>query len=517
MSVQVDELIAPLLLESAGSHTTIPVGWRDLQNLSPNDIAELVRSLADNIDRLSASLNDRQWQLIFAALLHRCDQLRGAEDQADIAQQLARLYTQGSSLDAPRYQILTCLTALLSETALGHFVELLRDDPPQTDQGVTTPFMPLMREGLAAASNALFPSLFDCLQHPQVAPSVVDLANFVARQDPHAPHPAASRRKGLTQLLAGVTRRLELVQQPPQSTDDAPLAATPESISHAIALAVSLCDALALLGDDEAKPTLAHAMKLRHRRVQLEAASALARLGDEEGKSALLEMAAEPSLRLRVLHYADELGIENEIDEQFSTGAAVGEAELVTFLATPEQYGVPPTRCELIDTRTLYWPGYEEPRDCYLFRFAYEAVNADGTVAGFENVGIAGPLTLSIRADISQLSHDDVFALFAGWHAEHERISHRPVDRDATLTEVEQQLLAALHEGPYEHVEPQLIGTFFDDRVLVARANKAEAQGLAVSAADGVTWFAETSELRPMSAEDAYSIYKGRKLLGSFN
>ena len=258
-------------------------------------------------------------------------------------------------------------------------------------------------------------------------------------------------------------------------------------------------------------------MALKHRRVQLEAASALARLQVEEGRQTMLELVAEPSVRLRAIQYAEELGLEDEVDDQYTTGAALGEAELVSFLADARQYGVPPSSCELVEATTLYWPGYEEPRECYLFRFNYRAIGEDGALVSLSNLGMTGPLTHAFQADISEFSVPDAWAMFAGWQAEHAEISQWPVQGDFELDEVEQQLRQALQEGPYAEVTVLLAGRFFEDRVIVAAATKQADPGLALSAADGVTWFPQTSETRPLQPEDVFSIYKGRKLLASFN
>ena len=65
-----------------------------------------------------------------------------------------------------------------------------------------------------------------------------------------------------------------------------------------VSLAVSLCDALALIGDASSTARLREAHEIRHRRLRVEAAAALARLGDEEGEKSLIELAAEPVARL---------------------------------------------------------------------------------------------------------------------------------------------------------------------------------------------------------------------------
>ncbi len=80
-----------------------------------------------------------------------------------------------------------------------------------------------------------------------------------------------------------------------------------------------------------------------------------------------------------------------------------------------------PHEMELIDSRTQYWPSYEEPRDCYLFRYTYIVPSGQ-----LSNVGIAGPLTCAFNSDLANLPPDDIYAVFAGWQAEHEDIYEVP-------------------------------------------------------------------------------------------
>src|SRR5262249_7898582 len=142
-------------------------------------------------------------------------------------------------------------------------------------------------------------------------------------------------------------------------------------VARGVALAVSLCDALALIGEKSAIAKLYQALQVGHRRLRTEAAAALARLGEKEGKSGLAKLAAEPRARLRVWAYGEELGIKDAIEPQYTTKESRAQAELCVWLAEPTQYGVPPTNCELFEQRKQHWPGFDEPVDCFLFQFQY--------------------------------------------------------------------------------------------------------------------------------------------------
>jgi hypothetical protein len=252
-------------------------------------------------------------------------------------------------------------------------------------------------------------------------------------------------------------------------------------VASSVALAVSLCDALALIGDPIAIGKLHQAMSLSHRRLRTEAAAALARLGDDDGITELVSLAEEPVARLRVLAYAQELDLLGQIEPPWQTPVARAEAELAVWLAEPTQFGIPPATIELFDEREQFWPGFTEPVECFLFRFTY-AVTIEGEgERSFSNIGIAGPLTHAFLADLTDLPPDDIYAAFAGWQAVHEDIREFDVARLSTSEQLEaQRLVRRLHDAGYTAIEPQRMGYFFGEKALVALARHGGLAGVAV-------------------------------------
>ena len=286
-----------------------------------------------------------------------------------------------------------------------------------------------------------------------------------------------------------------------------------KQVEDSVDLAVALCDACALLGDAAAIGKLRQALPLRHRRLRTEAAAALARLGDEEGREALVSLAAEPICRLRVLAYAEELGLLDRVEPQHRTLAAQAESELALWLAQPGQMGIAPARLELIDQRTQFWPGFDEPVDCYLFRFVYPFPGNPYT-----NIGIAGPLTHAFPADLADLAPDDIYAAFAGWHGEHEEIFEVDVaDLDAAGRVEVARLERRLRDSGYGAIEPVQLGFFLGERLLVAHATLDGRRGVAVADSQSILWYPSAGRSRPLGPHEACCIYKGRKLLRSFN
>lgn len=395
-------------------------------------------------------------------------------------------------------------------------VELLTTDPPQDDSDVMQLLAPLFQERRQEAA-ALFPRLFGAVAYPSVAAPVLDLANFLTREKVVAHHPGAELAPQLTALLGEVVQSLALLQERPMERDDSPVELS-RRVSRGVALAVSLCDALALIGDQVAIPKLHQALEVGHRRVRTEAAAALAKLGDQRGAEELVKLAAEPVARLRVLAYASELGISDKIAPEHATPQARAESELCVWLAEPTQFGVPPSACELFDHRQQFWPGFGTPVDCYLFRFQYVVTIEGEGERSFSNIGIAGPLAHAFVADLGDLPPDDIYAAFAGWQAQHAEIKEYDVARLSKSEKLEvERLKRRLHDAGYSRIEPQTMGYFFGDKALIATTEREDVPGVAVADFTEIAFFPERSARRPLGPAEAYCIYKGRKLLKTFN
>ena len=125
-------------------------------------------------------------------------------------------------------------------------------------------------------------------------------------------HPAASRVAELRGLLGNLVGQMSKIEEGSLPPDVEP-AKIAEIIGDSVALIVALCDALAIMKDEQSIGKLHQAMGLKHRRIQTEAAAALITLGDDAGKETLLKLVEHPVARLRVLAYARELDFESDI------------------------------------------------------------------------------------------------------------------------------------------------------------------------------------------------------------
>ena len=433
----------------------------------------------------------------------------------ELLPEIQRLYHALTPVSRARAQFLPWLANSTDDAALDLLAEILVADPPADDNDVVLALAPLFQRRRREAAR-LFPRLLAALAHPALAAPVLDLANFLSREQLVPRHPAADQSAQLIQLLGNLVHSLEALEERQGAQGQSPQDLS-QKVSRGVALAVSLCDALAQIGDKAAIGKLRQTLALPHRRIRTEAAAALARLGDDEGRAELIQLAAQPVARLRVLAYAAELSLLDRIDPEFQTPLARAEAELCVWLAEPTQYGVPPAACELYDQRRWRWPGFDEPVDCFLFRFQYAVTLADQE-RSFSNIGIAGPVTHAVLADLSDLPPDDIYALFAGWQAQHEEIREFEVARLARTEQLEVARLARrLNDAGYAQIEPQRLGYFFGDKALVASARHQGVPGVAVADFQEIAFFPERHSQRPIGASEAYWIYKGRRLLAAFN
>ena len=401
------------------------------------------------------------------------------------------------------------------ECSLRTWTNLITADPPQEAGTIFLAFGPLMKPNWRPPPWML-ERLTDGMTHRQIAPAVMDLFNFYFRSGTINSHPASVRAASLTELLGDLTERMEQIESggARQNTPEE----TARQVGDAVAMIVSLCDALALVGHTGGIDPIKRAMNLRHRRVQAEAAAALAKLGDLSGREKLIELAQEPSVRLRVLAFAEELGIENEISLELRGEIARAESHLAIWLSEPTQMGIAPNQVSLIDSRELYWPSYEHPVQCYLFKFRFGTKEK-----GYANVGICGPLTHAFSNDLLHLPVEDMYAAFAGWQTIHPDIFTMSVETaEKSFANDLRRLKSTLNSDPeLEDVEYCTVGSFFGQLVLVAtgktRIDGSERAGTLVADSDQ-SWFIDRGNPNsPIDWQMAFGIWRGRQLLNAFN
>ncbi len=409
------------------------------------------------------------------------------------------------------WRLLQWLATVAGDDDLRALTECVVGQAPDDSQAAALALTPLFQRRDYDPA-ALFPRLFAALQHLSIAAPVLDLSNYMTRVGMVAQHPAAGRGAELASLLGSLVQQLARVAESPGSFAESP-AALARKVDECVALVVALSDALALIGSREAIGKLYQALELEHRRIRTEVAAALARLGESRGIDELVRLAAEPVARLRVIASAEELGIVDKIDPQYLTEQARAEARVALELTQPAFFGLPPVALELVDSQTLFWPGFEEPVDCFLFRYEYRFEGGQ-----YSNIAIAGPLVHAFAADLSDLPPSDIYAAYAGWHVEDESVFEVPLDAPSVTQRAEaERFERRLRDDDYEAVKSVMLAYFFGDRVLVARARRQAMAGIAVVDQQGIEWYPLRTKLYQIGPHEALCIYKGRRLLRSFN
>lgn len=485
-------------------------GW--LAEAPPQKQEEFLAELLQRPVPLEESADELLRAVLAKLTAQRRSAPPGAEELRD---RIVALYGHLGPPSRARGQLLAWLAMGGSQAELRALADLLVEDPPAEEEDVLLALTPLFQNPAISAAP-LFPRLLDSLSNPLLAAAVLDLANHLVRRGLASSHPAGGMSPRLIALLGQLVGSLgKLTEQAPDEEHSA--ADIGRQVARSISLGVALCDALALIGDKEAIGKLYQALDLGHRRLRTEAAAALARLGEDRGKEELVKLAAEPVARLRVLAYARELGLTEKIDPEHRTPQAHAEAELTLWLSEPTQFGLPPTECELFDQRQQFWPGFSEPVECFLFRFTY-ALTVEGAERTYSNIGIAGPLVHAFTADLADLSPDDIYAAFAGWHAQHEEIKEFDVVRLSKSEKMEVvRLERRLHDAGYASIEPLQMGYFFGEKALAAQASRESVKGIAVADFREIAFFPIRNVRKALGPREAYCIYKGRKLLKTFN
>jgi hypothetical protein len=454
---------------------------------------------------------DGEHLVVLAEQLWRSRQQPGAPPlEPEDIELLTRLYRELEAGSPLKHHLLRTLAADAGDAALAAFAELFADDPPARTEDAALACVPLLGRPTRRMA-VLFPRVLDALERPTTAALVLDIANHLTKEGWIDEHPARARTSDLIMLLGGLVEGLRRLEEMPPGAANA--ASSQRQIADSLALIVPLCEALAQIGDASAVGKLYQVLSLGHRRLRVVAAYALARLGEHAGLDALAALAAEPVVRPLALQYLSEMGELQRVAPRHRSPVARAEGELAAWLAHPTRFGLAPAGLELIDASTQPWPGYEQPIDCFLFRFEYRLPRGE-----FSGVGIAGPVTYALFADLQDLSADDIFALYAGWSSEHEEISETPAEQlsqeqasrwDSWLPEVQQ-------EG-YREVQLVKVGHFFGDELFVATGRKAGQSGVLIVEDASLHWIPTAASPRPLGPSEIYWLFIGRRILGAFH
>ncbi|MFM8261896.1 MAG: HEAT repeat domain-containing protein [Pirellula sp.] len=310
-----------------------------------------------------------------------------------------------------RYEPSKCLGLFLQAMFLsGHSsslrlaVDLLVESPPGDWKDSAHGLSTLMQSTDWKLAD-VFPRILDT-QNPSVLAPALDLANSMVRKHGVTPHPAACKFESLLNVFGAVTMQLQALEENPRKFSDS-VQVIQRILFDAVSLLVACCDSFALIGDPRAIGKLNQAIELRHRRIKLEAAYGLVKLGETRALDLIAELLQDDSSRSRAIAYLQELSAEDRIGAEWTSSLAKAKSDLAIWLSQPEQFAIPPSKIELVEQRTMHWPGFEGPQECFLLQFDYGT--GDGN---YSNVGFAGPFASAMGLDIKSLSNDAAFAMY---------------------------------------------------------------------------------------------------------
>ena len=482
----------------------------EITNVSNRISSVTFADINDTLERLAVSPMIAQpqktaVQQVLSVLCAKLDPGNLAPDGRLAASTVCELYARFDETDPSCSYLLTLLAIEQSSSSIKALAELLASSPPRAAHHVI-PCIGILMRNPGSHVVELFPKVLDGLQFRSVAGPILDFANFLFRQELTSIHPAAGREDQLKALLGVFAGKLGEHEDTIQNQSN-PTPEQAQVVADSISVVISLCDALSLMNATSAVGKMYQILELSHRRLRTEAAAALARMGEDVGRTTLVNMAQYPICRLRVLAYAEELGVIEDIDDDYRSELAKAESEFTLLLSEPAYFGFAPAACELVDQRSLYWPGFDEPVDCYLFRYTYPLDQGE-----LQNIGIVGPLAHCISANLNHLTPEDIYAAYAGWHVEHEEIASIEIDPSNPTQRIEiDKRIGQIAGHGYENVKPMFIGVLFGERSIVATAILQNRAGTIVFSSGEPEWF------EGLGPETCYDIHVGRRLLRSFN
>ncbi|HMO36345.1 MAG TPA: hypothetical protein PKA06_09900, partial [Gemmatales bacterium] len=203
----------------------------------------------------------------------------------------------------------------------------------------------------------------------------------------------------------------------------------PQRYSYAQSAAASL----PFLKHANRKELLALALDHSSTQVQLEGAWASAKMGSSAGVSILSRLCCDPVYSKIACQYLRELELEEAIPRQVQEPEFQARAELIQWLAHPDEFGRPPDDIRLLDTRELYWPPTRDRRQLWLFAYSYDVEEeaSEHPNPYQQGVGMVGSITFSLLGKTHpSLAAEDIYALHCCWELEYRGDLRSPQMRD---------------------------------------------------------------------------------------
>jgi hypothetical protein len=186
--------------------------------------------------------------------------------------------------------------------------------------------------------------------------------------------------------------------------------------------------------------------------VQMEAAWASAKLGSSAGVNFLHRLCVDPARSKQAMQYLRELDLEEAIPPQALDPEFMARAELVAWLAHPQEFGRPPDEITLLDSRELYWPPTRDRRRLWLLGYRFDvdpttAADAKSHAAYEIGVGLVGSITFSLLGETRpDMTPEDIYALHCCWELEYRDDPRAPPERSIQAG----RLILARHQPGFD-------------------------------------------------------------------
>jgi hypothetical protein len=237
----------------------------------------------------------------------------------------------------------------------------------------------------------------------------LDFANALAREGKLEDHPFATP--------AGEARLIEY-------TSDL----DPENFSYT----VSAMNAAPYVGSEVREKLLAAGEAHSDAVIRIEAAYAREKTGDGRGRRVLAALCTDPRFALRAIRNLEELGLAGEVPGMARSPEFQAQAEMCEWLSHPNEFGEPPDRIAVLDTRTLFWPPTNDRRQLWLLKYEYDASSKreEADIA----VGLVGSMTFAMFGETTtDMSAEDLYGLHCCLELETNGDSRAPKQRSAAF------------------------------------------------------------------------------------
>ncbi len=276
-----------------------------------------------------------------------------------------------------RYSALRVLSEMNTADSLNLFLDLLIGTRPNLEHFYFGLFVPLYEHTRNA--KVLFPRLLELLSDKRYRYPVYSLAVYYR-----------DKKLIANGVFAGYRERMIEDFNQAEVERAALLESSAEEYSSLSDLLAVIVDGMgSFLKDPEIAGILRESLDDPDPGVKLYSAISLVRVGEKVSPESLGPIAANPATRLDLYEALKEMGQARFFPQAYFTQYHFAEGDMVRWLCYPTEFGRPPDRIELLETREITRGGVRGR--VYLFKYFYND-DKDGWM-----VGMSGPQPIKMN------------------------------------------------------------------------------------------------------------------------